>query len=51
VAVSLFVELSWTADEAIVPKIQSQKAVRIPRNAYPNALPYFARFLIAVPEP
>ena len=38
----LFVERSWTADKRTVPKIKSQKAVRIPRNADPNALPDFA---------
>ena len=40
---SYFVVRSWTADERTVPKIKSQEAVRIPRNADPNALPDFAR--------
>ena len=47
----LFVERSWTADERTVPKIKSQEAVRIPRNADPDALPDFAGFVITMSEP
>ena len=46
-----FLERSWTADERTVPKIKSQKTVRIPCNAYPEALPDFAGFVIAAREP
>ena len=47
----LFLERSWTADERTVPKIKSQEAVRIPRNADPNALPDFAGFVVTASEP
>ena len=47
----LFLERSWTADERTVPKIKSQEAVRIPRNADPNALPDFAGFVVPASEP
>ena len=47
----LFLERSWAADERTVPKIKSQEAVRIPRNADPNALPDFAGFVITASEP
>jgi hypothetical protein len=42
---------TWTADERTVPKIKSQEAVRIPRNADPNALPDFAGFVVTASEP
>ena len=50
------IERSWTADERTVPKIKSQEAVRIPRNADPNALPDlagpdFAGFAVTASEP
>lgn len=47
----LFVERSWTAVERTVPKIKSQEAVRIPRNADPNALPDLAGFAVTASEP
>ena len=47
----LFLERFWTADERAVPKIKSQEAVRIPRNADPNALPDFAGFVVSASEP
>ena len=47
----LFLERSWTADERTVPKIKSQEAVRIPRNADPNALPDFAGLVVTASEP
>jgi len=47
----LFLERSWTADERTVPKIKSQEAVRIPRNADPNALPDLAGFVVIASEP
>jgi hypothetical protein len=46
----LFLERSWTADERTVPKIESQQAVRIPRNADPNALTDFAGPDVAGPD-
>ena len=42
---------SWTADERTAPKIKSQKAVCIPRDADPDALPDFAGFVITASEP
>src|ERR1700722_2782618 len=47
----LFIERSWTADERTVPKIKSQEAVRIPRNADPDALPDFAGFVVPASKP
>jgi len=47
----LFPEPSWTADERIPAKIESQEAVRIPRNADPNALADFAGFAVTASEP
>ena len=47
----LILERSWTADERTVPKIKSQEAVRIPRNADPDALPDFAGFVVTASEP
>src|SRR6266481_9024658 len=47
----LFLERSWTADKRAVPKIKSQEAVRIPRNADPNPLPDFAGFVVTASEP
>ena len=47
----LFHERSWTADERTVPKIKPQEAVRIPRNADPDALPDFAGFVVIASEP
>jgi hypothetical protein len=47
----LFPKRSWTADERTAPKIKSQEAVRIPRDADPDALPDFARFVITASEP
>ena len=45
------VERSWAADERTVPKIKSQEAIRIPRNADPDALPDFAGFVVTASEP
>ena len=50
-ALSYFLERSWTADERTVPKIKSQEAVRIPRNADPNALLDFDGFVVPASEP
>jgi len=47
----LFLERSWAADERTVPKIKSEEAVRIPRNADPNALPDFDGFVVTASEP
>ena len=47
----LLVERSWTADEWTIPKIESQQAINIPRNADPNALPNFAGCVVAASEP
>jgi hypothetical protein len=47
----LFLERSWTANKRTVPKIKSQEAVRIPRNADPNALPDFVGFVVPASEP
>jgi hypothetical protein len=47
----LFLERSWTADKRTVPKIKPQEAVRIKRNADPNALPDFAGFVVTASEP
>ena len=47
----LFLERSWTADERTAPKIKSQEAVRIPRDADPDAMPDFAGFVITASEP
>lgn len=47
----LFLERSRTADERTAPKIKSQEAVRIPRNADPDALPDFAGFVVSAFEP
>jgi hypothetical protein len=49
--VLLFVEGSWTTDERTVAKIKSQEAVRIPRNADPDALADFAGFVVTASEP
>jgi hypothetical protein len=46
-----FRERSWTADEWTAPNIKSQEAVRIPRNADPDALPDFAGVVVAGSEP
>ena len=46
----LFRKRSWTADERTAPKIKPQEAVRIPRDADPDALPDFAGFVITAPE-
>jgi hypothetical protein len=47
----LFLDRSWTTDERTVPKVKSQEAVRIPRNADPNTPPDFAGRVVAVSEP
>jgi hypothetical protein len=47
----LFPKRSWTADERTAPKIKSQEAVCIPRDADPDALPDFAGFVITASEP
>ena len=44
-------ERSWTADERTAPKIKSQEAVRIRRDADSDALPDFAGFVIVASEP
>jgi len=46
-----YIERSWTADERTAPKIKSQSAVRVSRNADPNAPPDFAGFVIPASEP
>ncbi len=47
----LFPERSWTADERTVPEIKPQEPVRIPRYPDLDALPDFAKFVIAASEP
>ena len=47
----LFIERSWTADERTATTIESQEAVRVFRNADPDALPDVAGFLVIAPEP
>ena len=47
----LFIERSWTADKRIVPKVEAQKAVCIPRNSDPDAPPDFAGFVATASEP
>src|SRR5262249_14766653 len=47
----LYPERSWTTDERTAPKIKSQQAVCIPRDADPDALPDFAGFVITTSEP
>jgi ABC-type sulfate transport system substrate-binding protein len=46
-----FLERSRTADEWTAPEIKSEEAVRIPRNADPDALPDFAGFVVTASEP
>jgi hypothetical protein len=45
------IERSCTADERAVRKIEAQKAIRIPRNADPRALPDLAGFAVIVSQP
>jgi MFS family permease len=45
------IERSWTADERAAQKIKSQKAIRIPRNADPDALPDLAGLLVVASQP
>ncbi len=47
----LIIERSWTADERTAPKIKPQQAVRILRNADPDALPDFAGLVVTAREP
>jgi len=47
----LFVKRPWTAEERTAPKIKSQEAIRVPRNADPYALPDFAGFVVTASEP
>ena len=47
----LYPERSWTADERIAPKIKSQEAVCIPRDADPDALADLAGLVIIAAEP
>ena len=47
----LLVEQFWAAHERTAPKIESQEAVCIPRNADPNAPPDFYRLVVTVSEP
>ena len=47
----LLIERSWTADEGTIPKIKSQEAVRLLRNADPGAQSDFAGFEVTTSEP